>query len=611
MASVVEGMFGLFGPFYNKEQQKKHREEVDAFLRVYYKKEPKPSSEAPSKEEIKQVGNKVREAIKPDPKIIERVNTPNKEGQLLLEDAVKLGDAGIQSVMALINNDANVNARTQEGKSMLHLAVEAVQHSSAHNLVGRLLENGVHIDARDSEDKTALHKAASIGGKAQQVMEAILNGQPDPNIQDKDGKTALHYAVASENGYSIIKALLKYQANPIIEDNKGQTTLHLAAIYGNEVIIQLLLQQGIVNVNAKDKDGQTPLHLAARYAKSEVIALLANEGDANPRDNTGKTPLHLAVIWWNMELGSFSKRPNWFKIKFDEVRNRLSEERNRLEQQKKTLSEQYRATVIALLKNKANINDKDDNDYTALHFAVETQRDDVTKDRSIIINLLLDKGANPKAINKDGNTPFMCAVAWGISPLIELQGGKRVEMLALLMGKGEKRINVNDMNHQRATALHYAMMLQVNAPKIVNFLIEQGAGQSVSIPTGNNNDRPLDILHYILKYKKPLDEQARQNLLAIKEILKKQGAILDKGRPLYKVQSLTFTYDESRYSLNWHEVDREAVIRDKKEQEKFTIINSLGDSIYLEEKTRPKYSQDTDLNDKTFSTKTHYKRNSQ
>ncbi len=72
----------------------------------------------------------------------------------------------------------------------------------------------------------------------------------------------------------------------------------------------------------------------------------------------------------------------------------------------------YIGIVKVLLKNKANVNAADENEYTPLHWAAKLGYTE-------IINILIENGANPLLKNKDGKTPGDLARYGNIKKLLE------------------------------------------------------------------------------------------------------------------------------------------------------------------------------------------------
>ncbi len=97
--------------------------------------------------------------------------------------------------------------------------------------------------------------------------------------QDKDGTSALHYAVFCKN-IKIIEILLLCNANIDIQNSDGLTALHLATWYKNKPIVEFLLTQG-ANPDIQDNDGHTPLHYATFLKLIEIVEILLAQG-ANP-----------------------------------------------------------------------------------------------------------------------------------------------------------------------------------------------------------------------------------------------------------------------------------------------------------------------------------------
>lgn len=130
-------------------------------------------------------------------------------------------------------------------------------------------------------------------------------------------------------------------------EGKGKTALHLAAELGKVDIMQLLLERK-ANANAKDRNGDSPLHSATRNAHLSAVEALLLRGV--------EVLLTLTTL---------------------------------------------RALLYSFLCLK--IEALDGQEKTALHVAAELGHVD-------IMQLLLDRQANPNAKNKDGDSPFLLLV---------------------------------------------------------------------------------------------------------------------------------------------------------------------------------------------------------
>jgi len=135
---------------------------------------------------------------------------------------------------------------------------------------------------------------------------------------------------------------------------------------------EMLLSAG-ADANAMDKTGASPLYLACESGKTELVKLLLKRG-ANPTMEATvsgrlKNPMHAACRHQDCD------------------------------------------SVKLLLEHNANVLLHDEDGKTALHCALEsdTYLSSDSDKRIVIVQLLLDRGAEVNAVSDDGQTPFYIA----------------------------------------------------------------------------------------------------------------------------------------------------------------------------------------------------------
>ena len=100
-----------------------------------------------------------------------------------------------------------------------------------------------HIDSPNKADEngtTLLMKAAKTGNKW--ALESLIKSGANVYSKDKDGWTALMYAVRYQNNVEIINSLIEHGANVKDKNNFGTSVLQLAACYAeNPEILKKIL----------------------------------------------------------------------------------------------------------------------------------------------------------------------------------------------------------------------------------------------------------------------------------------------------------------------------------------------------------------------------------
>lgn len=105
------------------------------------------------------------------------------------------------------------------------------------------------------------------------TIHQILSVNPDKDVRDSLGSTALHVAMFQPN-IEVVRLLLDYGFDPnAIADKTGYTPLHNAVMANNLAAARLLLQYG-ANKRIKCLNGRTPLDLARQGQNGPMASLL-------------------------------------------------------------------------------------------------------------------------------------------------------------------------------------------------------------------------------------------------------------------------------------------------------------------------------------------------
>ena len=192
------------------------------------------------------------------------------------------------AVQLLLDKGAPVDARDDQGNTLLNCAVVEEHESTAR----MLLRRGADHNIRNKLGNTPLMTATLKG--SEKVIKVLLDGGADIETRDKDQNTTLMSAVM-DNFLPVVKLLIQRGANLEAKNQAGRTAFMLAVLLGNEKSVRLLLNKG-VDIEAKDNDGNTPLMLATKNEHHLAIVeiLLANGADIAARNNNGRNALYIA-----------------------------------------------------------------------------------------------------------------------------------------------------------------------------------------------------------------------------------------------------------------------------------------------------------------------------
>jgi ankyrin repeat protein len=443
--------------------------------------------------------------------------------------AVKAGDTA--SLRALLQGQADVNAREVDGTSALHWAVrggdgsavdllihagarvDAVNRygvtplslaarSGRHDLLKALLDAGASVDAADMalpEGQTLLMLAARTGS-VESVKRLVTAGSDVNARETRTGTTALVWA-AMANRADVIRVLAESGAelntlsrvtqyphtqNGVLLTGPeegvsyvGQTVLPrggwsavmYAAREGAADAVSALADAG-ADLNQVDPEGTSALIIAIINGHWKVASALVQKGaDANIADIKGMTPLYAAVDMHTIG-GTFGRPyppPTVIAGSVDTIQMLLEAGAN------------PNATLKGPILKR--VYDAGDNRLGegATPFMRAARKSDVT-----VMKMLLDAGADPRLAQKSGNTPLILAAggvsgAGGEDTPDHVTEEKAIAAVTLCLQAG---LDVNQANANGDTVMHTAATTGGGLRDLIRLLAKSGARLDVKNKAG-------------------------------------------------------------------------------------------------------------------------------
>jgi uncharacterized protein len=272
--------------------------------------------------------------------------SPSVDPNLHLFQSIRMHD--IQTLRRLVSEGADVEVKDSNGDTLLMTAAEA----SNIEALKFLLEKGANVSVRDKQNETALILAARAFDPA--VLETLL-----PRVSDyKEKNDAL---IMAAHGGPVINRM----SGPEADQPTASETAELPWVHSIKVLLD-----GGANIEAADEEGMTPLLQAATYAQTEIFEFLLSRGaNIKARDKRGWTVLMDAAC--NCAVATMNSA-------YDIVR--------------------------ILLDLGVNVNARAHDGSTALMLASGMVGD------AAVLELLLERGANPLLKNNKGETALRIAL---------------------------------------------------------------------------------------------------------------------------------------------------------------------------------------------------------
>lgn len=206
-------------------------------------------------------------------------------------------ELGIARILLLTNKNNSKQTLTL----LKDLSKEIFYASETNDILTLSAIKSANIDLNqiDKDKNGPLHYSAN-GGHIES-SQYLLNNSVNPNIKNKENETPLHIAARKENP-ELVKLLslgskkydeskesgkLEKNNNPLIDPNvqnkDGDTALHIASKNGDDEIVAILLTLEGIDLNLQNNQGLTPLDLskARQYEKVNQVLEKANAQRGN------------------------------------------------------------------------------------------------------------------------------------------------------------------------------------------------------------------------------------------------------------------------------------------------------------------------------------------
>lgn len=291
---------------------------------------------------------------------------------------------------------------------------------------------GFDVRKRYPDGQSELHVACEKGDL--HMVKALIEQGADSRQRDNLGKTPLHILCSgkatTKNFIEILKFIVENEPTALgIVDDSGRIPFHYLCESRNtslEALEMLKLEPRQIGIRETKNDRRTPLFVAIEKGNGKMaLTLLENGAAANQTLRDGQTPLHLAAKKMLLEVVDF----------------------------------------LTETKKGINIDARDKARMTPFLCACEAYSYSSSSSRKAevqirVLKLLVERGANPKAVNKDRKNALHLAVD-DVHPSV----------VEFLIGVG---VNVNAKDKKGHTPLYLARY----TPSSVKQMLERYGAES-------------------------------------------------------------------------------------------------------------------------------------
>ena len=343
--------------------------------------------EACKEGDIRRVEDMIKKGVDLDSKL------PN--GNTCLMIALLNGHENIAEL--LVRNGANVDIKNDDGVSPIFLCIEQknwrIPDESGYSLkiddlLKLLIQKTNDINFQEKKTgRTVLSELLTHVRDNDEMVNLILDKNPDLNLQDNLGETALMHAITNDYKiYQTIRKLLERGADVNQSDTSGKTTLMHAILNNNpgkeyeDIVIEIIHKSS--NVDIQDNDGFTALRYSSHSFGTEDCSnqinklLISKTRNINLQEKVwGRTVL--MQILWRTE-GDNDETVNLILDKNPDLN---LQDNKGITALMHAIMNEYNIynTISKLVKLGADLTLKDKNGKTAMNLAVDTGNIDIIR----------------------------------------------------------------------------------------------------------------------------------------------------------------------------------------------------------------------------------------
>eukprot|EP01041_Mallomonas_annulata_P000700 gene700-1341_t len=386
------------------------------------------------------------------------INSTDRFGWTPLFYACSSGDVTIAKY--LVHRGANIHTKNIRGDTCLHITCQAGDLSTSKWLV----ESGLDVHTQNSVLQTPFElavdshsndlirwlkgKGASLNPETPQEVEARTKAETRMKAVEMFKRTeefAEFQEVCTAGDVGWLNVMLRDGLNPNIQNSNGSTGLHFASAEGHLKICKRLVESGAI-IHTPNSSMHTPFHCSCRGGHLKTAQWLLHQGaDFTTKSLDGRTALHYAcgnghvrIAEWLIGLG---------------IDSNITSKENFTPLYDACLNGHLQMAKFLLNDNNANLNIHSSTGLTLLHAACIGGHIELGQ-------WLVEEGLNADLADNTGLTPFLTVCKEGHLKFAKWLMTVGVNIRAT---GGADRLN---------TALHHAC--QQGQVEVASWLVECG-----------------------------------------------------------------------------------------------------------------------------------------